>query len=156
MPRERPSIEIAGRRIGADLPPYVVAEIGLNHGGALDQAIGLVHAAAESGAHAVKLQTLIASELVSAACPAPAHVSATSLVDFFAQFEIDEAGHHAVVGRARDLGLAVVSTPLSERAVDLLEAVGVDAFKIASPRAALRKSNHSYSPGGFLQRRSVR
>ncbi|HET9372545.1 MAG TPA: N-acetylneuraminate synthase family protein [Vicinamibacterales bacterium] len=132
MPRERPFIEIAGRRIAADVPPYVVAEIGLNHGGSLDQAIALVGAAAGSGAHAVKLQTLIAAELVSAACPAPAHVGAASLVDFFAQFEIDEAGHHAVVRRARDLGLAVIATPLSEPAVDLLERVGVDAFKIAS------------------------
>ena len=60
-----------GRRIGADVPPYVVAEVGLNHGGSLDLAIALVGAAAALGAHAVKLQTLIAAELVSAACPAP-------------------------------------------------------------------------------------
>ena len=45
---------------------------------------------------------------------------------------LDEAGHHAVARRARDLGLAVIATPLSEPAVDLLERVGVDAFKIAS------------------------
>jgi sialic acid synthase SpsE len=53
-------------------------------------------------------------------------------VDFFAQFELDEAAHVAIAARARAHGLAVMSTPFDLDAVDLLERVGVDAFKIAS------------------------
>jgi sialic acid synthase SpsE len=132
MSRDLPAIAIDGRRIARDVPPFVIAEIGLNHGGSVDVALELVDAAAAAGAHAVKLQTLVAAELIAESCPAPAHVDASSLVDFFRGFEIDEAGHREVVARARARGLRVLSTPLSERSVDLLERLGIDAYKIAS------------------------
>jgi sialic acid synthase SpsE len=132
MPLESPAISIAGRRVAEDIPPFVIAEIGLNHGGSIDRALALVDAAAAAGAHAIKLQTIVADELVSPTCPAPAHVRATSLVDFFKQFELDESAHHAVAERASLRGLKVISTPFSEASVDLLERVDVDAYKIAS------------------------
>jgi sialic acid synthase SpsE len=132
MPLDSPAISIAGRRVAEDIPPFVIAEIGLNHGGSLDRALALVDAAAAAGAHAVKLQTIVAGDLVSPACPAPAHVRAASLVDFFRRFELDEAAHHVVAERASLRGLKIISTPLSEASVDLLERVGVDAYKIAS------------------------
>ncbi len=132
MPRESSAIVITGRRISEDVPPFVIAEIGLNHGGSLAHALALVDGAADAGAHAVKLQTIVAAELVAPTCPAPAHVTADSLVDFFAQFELDEPAHRAVAERAWARGLKVLSTPFSESAVDVLERVGVDAYKIAS------------------------
>jgi sialic acid synthase SpsE len=132
MPLDCPAISIAGRRVAEDIPPFVIAEIGLNHSGSRDHALALVDAAAAAGAHAVKLQSLVAEELVSPTCPAPSHVEAESLVDFFRQFELDEAAHHAVAERASLRGLKVISTPFSEAAVDMLERVGVDAYKIAS------------------------
>jgi len=125
-------MQIGRHAVGADYPLFVIAEIGLNHGGSVDRALALVDAAATTGAAAVKLQTLVASELVAPSCPPPAHVSATSLREFFAAFELDEAAHHAIAARARAHGLAFIATPLSESAVDLLERVGVDAYKIAS------------------------
>lgn len=134
MSPERPFTRFAiGRHvIGAGQPLFVIAEIGLNHGGSCDKALALVDAAADAGASAIKLQTLFASELVAASCPAPAHVRSHSLRDFFSTFELDEAAHRRVVGRARERGLAVMATPFSLEAVDLLERVGVDAYKIAS------------------------
>lgn len=132
MPHECPAISIAGRRIAEDIPPFVIAEIGINHGGSIDRALALVDAAAAAGAHAVKLQTITATELVAPACPAPSHVDAGNLVDFFRQFELDESEHHAVAERASLRGLKVISTPFSEAAIDMLERVGVDAYKIAS------------------------
>jgi sialic acid synthase SpsE len=132
MPLEHPAMSIAGRRVAEDIPPFVIAEIGLNHGGSPDRALALVDAAATAGAHAVKLQTIVADQLVAPSCPAPAHVEADSLVDFFRQFELDEAAHHAVAERASMRGLKVISTPFSEAAVDMLDRVGVDAYKIAS------------------------
>lgn len=132
MPHDCPAISIAGRRIAEDIPPFVIAEIGINHGGSPERALALVDAAAAAGAHAVKLQTIAAEELVAPSCPAPSHVAAASLVEFFRQFELDEAAHQAVAERAALRGLKVISTPFSEGAVDMLERVGVDAYKIAS------------------------
>ncbi|MEP7118681.1 MAG: N-acetylneuraminate synthase family protein, partial [Acidobacteriota bacterium] len=125
-------MRIGPRVAGEGAPLFVIAEIGLNHDGSVERALNLVDAAAAAGASAVKLQTLDASALVAPGAPAPAHLEAGSMVDFFRRFELDEAAHVRVVARARERGLAVLATPLSEDAVDLLERVGIDAYKIAS------------------------
>jgi hypothetical protein len=95
------SPEIGGRPIGPDVPVFAIAEIGLNHGGSVDRAHDMVDAAAAAGASAVKIQTLVADELVASTCPAPAHVTATSLREFFATYELDLDAHRAVIARAR-------------------------------------------------------
>ena len=123
---------IGGQPIGPGHPLFVIAEIGLNHGGSVAEALALVDAAAQADASAIKLQSLFADGLVAGHCPPPAHVSAPSLREFFRQFELDEAAHRRVVAHARHLRLAVMSTPFDESAVDLLERVGVDGYKIAS------------------------
>ena len=50
-------ILIAGRPVGSEHPPFVIAEMSGNHNQSLDRALELVEAAAQSGAHAIKLQT---------------------------------------------------------------------------------------------------
>ncbi len=124
--------EIGGRAVGRGRPMFVIAEIGLNHSGSLERALAMVDAAAWAGASAIKLQTLRADELVAAACPAPAHVRAASLREFFAAFELNAEAHRAIVRRARDRGLAVMATPFSLELVSMLQSTGIDAFKIAS------------------------
>lgn len=132
MLRDVHTMYLDGRRIAHDHPPFVIAEIGINHNGSLDRALALVDAAAEAGAHAVKLQTIVARELVAHSSVAPAHVHVSSLVDFFQRFELDEAAHRTIVSRAWSRGLKVLATPFSEAAVDMLQRVGIDAYKIAS------------------------
>jgi sialic acid synthase SpsE len=124
--------EIAGRAVGPRAPVFAIAEIGLNHHGDLPQALRMVDAAAQAGASAIKLQTLLADRLVAPSCPPPAHVAVSSLREFFATFELDADAHHAIVARARAHGLAVMSTPFAEDVVPMLEALDIDAYKIAS------------------------
>jgi sialic acid synthase SpsE len=124
--------EIGGRAVGTGAPVFVIAEIGLNHGGSLSRALELVDAAAAAGASAVKLQSLYADRLVAPSCPAPAHVKAASLQDFFATFELDLHAHRAIAERARRHGLAVMTTPFAEDMVPALDQIGFDAYKVAS------------------------
>jgi sialic acid synthase SpsE len=133
---------------------FVVAEIGLNHSGHVSRALELVDAAAWAGASAVKLQTVDTDHFVAQHCPAPAHVVAASMREFFRQFELDVDAHKTVVDRARQRGLAVLSTPLSERAVAMLEPLDLDGYKVASGdliydgliAAAARPGNARRSP----------
>ena len=60
-----PQIEIAGRKIGYDYDPLIIAEIGINHGGSLDVAFQMVDAASQAGAEIIKHQTHIASDEMS-------------------------------------------------------------------------------------------
>jgi sialic acid synthase SpsE len=132
MLRNYAQVEIGGRAIGIDQPLFVIAEIGLNHGGSLERALEMVDQAAAAGVSAIKLQTLEAEKLVAAECPPPAHVASSSMTEFFRGFELDETAHARIAERARARGLALVATPLSLESVDMLLRVGVDAFKIAS------------------------
>jgi sialic acid synthase SpsE len=111
---------------------FAIAAIGLNHGGDVARAISLVDAAAWAGARAVSIQALDAARLVAPSSPAPRHVVASSLREFLSGLELDVAATRAVVARARSHGLVVVSTPLSEEGVEMLESCDVDAYAITS------------------------
>ena len=126
MPR---SLEIGGRRIGPGEPLFVIAEIGPTRGGPLDRALALVDAAGEGGAAAITFQTVMTGPPVSAGCPVPAGVEDSTRSG---QCELDEPAYQAIAARARARGLAVIATPSSLRAVDMLECLNVDAYKIAS------------------------
>jgi N,N'-diacetyllegionaminate synthase len=124
--------EIAGQSIATGSPMRVIAEIGLNHNGDPELAHRLVDAAADAGVWAIKLQVFDADELLTASAPAPAHVQAASLREFFAQFELHADSCAAVLAHARDRGLATITTAFDAGAVEWLDRLGVDAFKVAS------------------------
>ena len=126
------SLSIGGRLVSPLAPLFVSAEIGMNHGGSTDRALSLVEAAAETGADAVTLQTIDAAQLASPTAPMPGHLPQGSLIDFFQRHQLDEPAHIKIVAAARKHGLKVVATPFSLDGVDLLERVGVDAYKVAS------------------------
>ena len=117
------SIQIGGREVGAGHPTFVVAEVGINHGGNVETAKRLIEAAAKSGADAVKFQTYRSEKRVSRESP---------IFAILKKCELDEEAHRDLVRVARDVGIPFFSTPFDPDSIELLESLGVPAYKIAS------------------------
>ena len=117
------TLSIAGREIGFSSPPLIIAEIGNNHDGDKSQAIDLIAAAAESGAHAVKFQTYSPEKLVT-----PDH----ELYDFFNQFRLPREWHGELKDEAEKRGMLFLSTPFDVDSAEFLNELKIPAFKISS------------------------
>ena len=131
-------ITIQGRRIAPGDPVYVVAEMSANHHGRFEQAQRLVHAAREAGADAIKLQTYTADTMTIDCDAAPFRIGPGSiwagrlLHELYREAHTPWGWHEPLMNLARQLGITMFSTPFDHTAVDLLERVGVPAYKIAS------------------------
>jgi N,N'-diacetyllegionaminate synthase len=124
-------MEIAGRALGPGHPALVIAEIGNNHDGSVRQAERLIEAAAEAGADAVKFQTHIAEAEMLPSTPTPPHFDEPRW-EFTKRMELSKDDHLRLKAFAGERGLVFFSSPFSVEAVELLEEVGVSAYKVAS------------------------
>lgn len=128
-----PSFSIAGRMVGYDYPPLVIAEIGINHEGSLEVAKAMVDAAHRAGAEVVKHQTHIVEDEMSGAAkktiPGNAKVSIYEIMERCALNESDEL---ALKEYVESKGMIFISTPFSRAAADRLIKWDVPAFKIGS------------------------
>lgn len=131
-------IRIQGRRIAADAPTYIIAELSGNHGQRPDDAIRLVHAAADAGADAVKLQTYTADTITLRCTNQHFRISGGTLWDGRTLHDLyDEAHtpwdwHPRLFAEAKARGLHCFSTPFDATAVDFLSGLQVPVWKIAS------------------------
>jgi N-acetylneuraminate synthase len=130
-------ITIAGREIGPDRPPYVIAELSANHNGSLDRALAIMDAAKAAGADAVKLQTYRA-DTITIDHDGPEFVLHGGLWDGRRLYELYEDAampwdwHKPLFDHARKIGITVFSSPLDATAIELLHGLGAPAFKVAS------------------------
>lgn len=126
---------IGDRAIGEQSPPYVIAEIGVNHGGSVEVARKLIDLAHEGGADAAKFQTYKADRIASKHSPAywdTTKEPTTSQHQLFKKYDSFEADDYAVLARhCSALGIHFLSTPFDEVAVQSLAPL-VPAFKVAS------------------------
>ena len=132
-----PKIEIAGRSIGVDHAPYIIAEMSANHNGNIENAIKIIEAAKQCGADAVKLQTY-RPDTITMNCDSEDFQIHGGLWDGRTLYELYEEAHmpwewHApLFEHARKQGITIFSSPFDNTAVDLLEDLNAPAYKIAS------------------------
>lgn len=132
-------MKIAFREIGADQPPFVIAEMSGNHNQSLERALAIVDAAADAGAHALKIQTYTADTLTLDCEHDEFMISdpdslweGKSLHKLYQEAHTPWEWHAPILDRARHRGLVAFSTPFDETAVDFLEQLDVPCYKIAS------------------------
>ena len=132
-----PTIQIAGRPIGLDYPPYVIAELSANHNGKIETALRIVEEAKKAGADAVKLQTY-KPDTITLNCDSEDFRIFGGLWDGRTLYELYEEAHmpwewhKPLFDYACQLGVTIFSSPFDNTAVDLLEELNAPAYKIAS------------------------
>ena len=128
-----PFFEIAGRKIGYDYEPLVIAEIGINHEGSLQTAKEMVDAAYAAGIEVVKHQTHIVEDEMSSAAkntiPGNADVS---IYEIMRRCSLNEEEELEMKRYVESKGMIFISTPFSRAAADRLHKWNIPAYKIGS------------------------
>lgn len=128
-----PQFELAGRPVGPDHPPLVIAEIGINHNGDIQAARAMIDAVVAAGGEIVKFQSHVVEDEMShhARDTIPGNAD-VSIYDIMEACALTEAEEYEIKAYAESRGLIFLSTPFSRAAADRLQAMGVAAFKIGS------------------------
>ena len=132
-------ISIAGRKIGHDQPPFVIAEMSGNHNQSLERALAIVDAAAKTGAHALKIQTYTPDTMTINLDEREFRITeknslweGATLYKLYGEASTPWEWHLPIFERARSLGMIPFSTPFDITSVDFLESLNVPCYKIAS------------------------
>jgi N,N'-diacetyllegionaminate synthase len=129
-------MKIAAREIRSSSPPYIIAELGVNHDGSVDRALELTDAAADAGADAIKLQLFKADLLMGRAAKLAAYQKAageTDPVEMLRRLELSVDQMAPIVSRAHQRGVHAIVTVFSVELIDDAQRLPWDAYKTASP-----------------------
>jgi len=129
--RTNPEFAIAGRRVGRNHPPLVIAEIGINHEGHYDKAIRMVDDAVAAGAECVKFQSHVVDDEMIPNDVVPGNTTET-IWDIMVRCALSEEEERELKAYVERKGLIYLCTPFSRAAADRLESMGVIAYKIGS------------------------
>lgn len=124
---------IAGRLVGGNHPPLVIAELGINHEGSLDVAIHLADSAISSGAEVIKHQTHVVEDEMSneAKLVVPGNAS-SSIYEIISRCALSEEDEYELMMYVRQKGAIFISTPFSREAANRLERFDIPAYKVGS------------------------
>jgi len=130
-------VEILGRKLGHGHRCFILAEAGVNHNGDVDLARKLVDAAVAANADAVKFQTFKAERLASRSAPKAEYQLKTtgseeSQLEMLKGLELPDWAYRDLIDYCRQKGIAFLSTPFDESSADMLDEMGMGAFKLPS------------------------
>ncbi len=132
-------LKIGPISIGQAHKPFIIAEMSGNHNQSLDRALELVKAAADAGAHALKLQTYTADTItinhrggLFEIADKTSLWAGKNLYELYQEAHTPWEWHKPIFDYAKKLGMLAFSSPFDETAVDFLSELDVPAFKIAS------------------------
>lgn len=129
----RDTIKIGRRAVGDSFPVYVIAEIGSNHDSDLDKAKELIRAAKYAGADAFKLQSFTAEGLLNPLKPDDAGKwVAHPAYPVIEKLTVPEDWHAKLMEYGKSTGITFLSAPFDPGRAELLNGLGMEAFKIAS------------------------
>ncbi len=127
------NFSIEGRKIGPEFPPFVIAEIGINHEGNMQKAKRMIDDAARAGAECVKFQShVIEDEMVPAAKTVVPGNAKESIYDIMARCALSEKQERELKAYVEKKGMLYLCTPFSRAAADRLHRMKVSAYKIGS------------------------
>ena len=131
-------IDIKGRKVGRNFPPYIVAEMSGNHNGSIQNAIKIIEEAKKSGADAVKIQTY-RPDTITIDHDSPEFIISDGIWKGRKLFELYQEAHtpwdwhETLFEYASEIGITLFSSPFDDTAVDFLEKLDNPVYKIASP-----------------------
>jgi N-acetylneuraminate synthase len=116
---------------------FIIAEAGVNHNGDVVLAKELIDAAAQAKADAVKFQSFRTERMVTKTAPKADYQKLHTQADesqfaMLKKLELSKDAHHELFAYCRKKGIVFLSTPFDEESADLLEALGIEIFKIPS------------------------
>ena len=128
-----PEFEIAGRKVGYNYDPLVIAELGINHGGSLIEAKKIVDEASKIGVELIKHQTHIPSDEMSSEAKSviPGHTK-ESIYDIIASCALSEKDEIELQEYVKSKGMIFISSPFSRAAALRLNKMNIPAYKIGS------------------------
>tara|TARA_Y100000590_G_scaffold465650_1_gene638530 strand:+ start:362 stop:1354 length:993 start_codon:yes stop_codon:yes gene_type:complete len=110
----------------------IIAEVGSTHDGSFGNACKSIELLAELGVDAVKFQTHIAEAETIRNAPQPSYFSGEPRFEYFQRTAFSEVQWKEIANLCKKLNVEFISSPFSLEAVDLLEKVGMDSYKIPS------------------------
>ena len=130
-------IQIKGRAVGEGAPAYIIAEMSANHAGSLERAKEIIHAAKESGADCIKIQTYTPDTLTIDCHNKYFQVEngtweGENLYSLYGKAYTPWDWQPLLKEEADKVGIDFLSTPFDKTSVDFLEEMGMDFYKIAS------------------------
>ena len=131
-------IKIGNRIISKDSPTFIIAEMSANHNQDYNRAIEIVHAAAEAGADAIKLQTYTADTITLNSDAPQFQITQGTIWDGTTLYKLYQEAYTpwewqpAIMEEAKKFGMECFSSPFDFTAVDFMQKLDMPAYKIAS------------------------